>query len=215
MTRNPKLVTLVQWLMGSDYLINGVNWWFKMITPYPSVSDFLHSPPPPDFIGGMIQTGFMFHIVKATEIACGLALLTNRFVPLMLIVAFPVTVSVFLADVFLIKTLRGFIMGGGAFLMHSFLLFAYINHYRPLLRARGEAQLALGSATTVGIASGSLASRLPLYIYGTLAALAGTAMVSWVAVMIVQYIRSPAPLRFPARAPQSCAPSCDPPHPPP
>ena len=192
----PQIVIAVRLLMGTDYLINGANWWFKMITPYPSLSDFATHAPPPDFVGGLIATGFMFHIVKATEILTGLALLTNRFVPLALVMTFPVTVSVFLADVFLIATVRGFVMGGGALLMNSFLILACLSHYRPMLRMRAQPDALDGTPaahhpeTTVRFAQMRM---LALPALGVLALLAGLVMVTWVAVMMAQYAANPRP----------------------
>jgi len=185
-----RLVTAVRVLMGLDYLINGANWWFKIITPYPSLSDFVVHAPPPGIVGALIETGFMFHIVKATELLTGVALLTDRFVPLMLVVVFPVTLSVFLADVFLISTLRGYIMGGGALVMNSFMILAYLNVYAPLLQAR-SAPDALSAVGEVGIFDRVLRRFLP--VHALIAATIGLVMVTWVGVMVVQYLRHPMP----------------------
>lgn len=185
-----RLVAAVRVLMGLDYLINGANWWFKIIAPYPSLSDFVTHPPPPGIVGALIQTGFMFHIVKATELLTGVALLTDRFVPLMLVVVFPVTLSVFLADVFLISTLRGYLMGGGALIMNSFLILAYLNAYAPLLQARCAPD-ALSALPEVGVFARVL--RRFLTVHALLAATVGFVMVTWIAVMVVQYLRHPMP----------------------
>jgi hypothetical protein len=181
-------VMIVRLLMGVDYLINGTNWWFKIITPYPSLSDFATRPPPPDIVGALIATGFMFHIVKATELVTGVALLTNRFVPLMLVVVFPVTLSVFLADVFLVSRLRGYVMGGGALIMNTFLILAYLSAYAPLLSSRRPPD----SLSQVGGALGKLPQSV-LPVYALLAAAIGIVMVTWIAVMLVQYVRHPLP----------------------
>ena len=185
-----RLVTVVRVLLGVDYLVNGTNWWFKIITPYPSVSDFVTRPPPSDIVGALIATGFMFHIVKATELATGIALLTNRFVPLMLVVAFPVTLSVFLADVFLVARLRGFVMGGGAIIMNTFLIFAYLSAYAPLLSARRASD---GSSDAASPGALGPVRRAVLPVYGFLAAAIGIVMISWIAIMVTAYVRHPLP----------------------
>jgi hypothetical protein len=185
-----RLVTAARVLLGVDYLVNGTNWWFKIITPYPSVSDFATRPPPPDIVGALIATGFMFHIVKATELVTGVALLTNRFVPLMLVVAFPVTLSVFLADVFLVARLRGFVMGGGALIMNTFLIFAYLSAYAPLLSSRRAPD---GSPAGDDLRVPGPIRRSVLPVYGVLAVVIGLVMVSWIAVMVAQYVRHPLP----------------------
>jgi hypothetical protein len=185
-----RLVTAVRILLGVDYLVNGINWWFKIITPYPSVSDFATRPPPADIVGALIATGFMFHIVKATELVTGIALLTNRFVPLMLVVAFPVTLSVFLADVLLVARLRGFVMGGGAIIMNTFLIFAYLSAYGPLLSSRRAPD---GSSTGDRLSMLGPLRRLVLPLYGVLAVAIGLVMITWIAVMVTQYVRHPLP----------------------
>ena len=187
----PRLVVMVRLLLGADYLINGINWWFKLIKPYPSISDFVAHPPPPDIVGALIQTGFMFHIVKGTELVSGAALLTNRFVPLMLVVAFPVTLPIFLTDVFLGGSLRACIMGGGAFLMNVFLILAYLRLYEPLLGPRQVPDELASTPAATPLAALRRRLMLPLAL---LAALAGTTMVIWLAVMMAQYAHHPAPL---------------------
>lgn len=190
------LVAAVRLLLGTDLLVNGVNWWFKLIGPYPSLSDYAHHPPPPDFVGAMIQTGIIFHIVKATELATGLALLTNRFVPLMLVVVVPITVPVFVVDDFISHHLRAKVMGTGALVMNTFLVLAYLSHYRSVLVARStpDPLAEYGDLEPPRAGAGpdgwSLARVLrPIVpLYGGVAALFGIAMVSWVAVMMVQYI---------------------------
>ncbi|MBN8832446.1 MAG: DoxX family membrane protein [Sphingomonadales bacterium] len=82
-----RLIPLVRILLGLVYLINGTNWFFKIITPYPSISDFIHFMPPPDIVGAMIEHGILFHLAKGMEVVGGLMLLTNRFVPLALVLS--------------------------------------------------------------------------------------------------------------------------------
>jgi len=189
------LVTAVRLLLGTDLLVNGINWWIKLIGPYPSISDYRHHPPPADFVGAMIETGIIFHIVKATELLTGLALLTNRFVPLMLVVVVPITVPVFVVDDLISHHLRAKIMGTGALVMNTFLVLAYLSRYRSMLQPRNapdslarygaEPILRADSAAQGWLLARVLRPILPLY--GALAALFGIVMVSWVTVMIVQY----------------------------
>ncbi len=136
-----RLVTLVRLLMGACYVINGLNWFFKIITPYPSLSDFVHYRPPPDIVGALIENGILFNLAKATELITGLALLSNRLVPAMLVVAMTVTVPVFLVDDLTHPHLRGVLMGSGSLVMNLFLLVAYFSHYRPMLAAKGAPSL--------------------------------------------------------------------------
>lgn len=187
-----RLVTAVRLLMGADFVMNGLNWWVKLIGPYPSIADYAHKAPPPDFVGAMIQTHILFHIVKATELLTGIAMLTNSFVPLMLVAIFPVTVPVFIVDVIMIHHVRGFIMGMGAMLMNTFLMLAHLSYYQPMLTARASPDplpgLARGGAHLgPTFWQASPLRRVVMPLYGAIAAAFGVVMVTWVAVMIVQH----------------------------
>jgi hypothetical protein len=173
------LVTASRLLLGAEFSINGLNWWIKLITPYPSMSDGALLPKG-DLLGAMIDTGILFHLVKVVELAAGVALLGNWFVPLALVVVFPVTVNVFIVDVFLHHRLRGFIMGAGAMLINSFLLLSYLGHYRTMLVRRGAVDdLRAGAAPS--------ALRFTRSLLSVLAVIFGIVMVSWIAAMIVQH----------------------------
>jgi hypothetical protein len=130
-----KLANISRLLLGFTFVINGVNWWWKIL-PYPSVLD----PPlasTPHFVQAMIDTGFLFDAIKAVEVITGVMFLANRFVPLALVVAFPVTVAIWAVDVGLLGTnLRAEVMGWSVLLLNVFLLFAYLENYRGLLAGR-------------------------------------------------------------------------------
>ncbi len=129
-----KLAVLTRYLLGFDFLVNGVNWWWKIL-PYPA----LHDPPgqhTPQFVQAMIETGFLFEAIKGVEVITGLALLANRFVPLALVIAFPVTVAAWAVDVGLLtKNFRAQVMGWSLLTMNAFLMVAYLDSYRALLHA--------------------------------------------------------------------------------
>jgi hypothetical protein len=179
-----RLVNCVRLLMGADLLVNGLNWWVKLVGPYPSLSDFVGKPPPPDFVGAMIATGFLFHIVKGLELLAGVALLLNRFVPLALVAVFAVSVNVCLVDLFLAHRFRAYVMGTGELLMNVALILAYLEHYRPLLAARAEPTAADAAAPESPFVAVLLALRP--WLLG-LAAILGFVMIIWVAVLIVQH----------------------------
>jgi len=191
-----KLITYVRVLLGLVYLINGTNWFFKIITPYPSISDFVDYLPPPDIVGALIENGVMFHLAKGIEVVTGIMLLANRAVPLALVVAMTVTVPVFIVDVFKPEwRLRAFLMGSGSFTMNATLLAAWYHHYRPMMVWRsapaarpGSAPVEEGDALSDGL--GRLANLL-LPILAPLSALLGTTMVIWLFVMMGQYVADP------------------------
>lgn len=130
-----RLAILTRYLFGFDFLINGINWWWKIL-PYPSRLD----PPnvhTPHFVQAMIDTGFLFDGIKVVEVVAGLALLGNFYVPLALVVAFPVTVAAWAVDIGLLGTsLRAEVLGWSVLLMNVFLMLAYVDSYAPLFKAR-------------------------------------------------------------------------------
>lgn len=191
-----KLTTVVRLLLGAAYLINGTNWFFKIISPYPSMSDFVDYLPPPDIVGALIENGILFHMAKAIEVVAGIALLSNRLVPLALVVSMAVTVPVFITDVFKPEfRLRAFLMGSGSLVMNVYLLLAYFDHYRPMLavKAHPTDDPATPRPETGGVLAhwvGTIGRPL-MRLLAPLAAVMGLAMLIWLTVLIAQYAASP------------------------
>jgi len=131
---NPKFVTALRILFGLHFLVNGANFFFHFFdVPAPQ------NPLATEFMKAMVETGVIFTAVKTVEVVTGVALLANRFVPLALVVALPVSVNVFFVDVFLIGTwFGGWVLGAGTLLLNVVLLFAYLKYYRPMLCAKAE-----------------------------------------------------------------------------
>jgi hypothetical protein len=77
-----------RYLLGLVYLVFGLNYFFG----------FIPMPPPPEHMQALM-TGLMASkillLAKVVEILFGLALVSNRFVPLMALIAAPVTVIIF------------------------------------------------------------------------------------------------------------------------
>lgn len=127
------LVHSVRILFGVNFLLNGLNWWWKIL-PYPTIGD---PPGGPAFVQSMIDTGFLFDGIKAVEVVTGVAVLANRFVPLALAIAFPVTVAAWAVDIGLLgHSLRAQVMGWAVLVMNGFLMLAYLDAYRPMLLSR-------------------------------------------------------------------------------
>lgn len=79
----------VRYLLGIIFLINGVNM-FAQFMPLPN-------PEQPDlaqrFLNILREGGYFYPILGGVKILTALALFSNRFLPLMLIVMFPVTLN--------------------------------------------------------------------------------------------------------------------------
>ncbi|UJR85264.1 DoxX family protein [Sandaracinus amylolyticus] len=75
-------------LLGLLFFVFGLNGFLQFI-PQP--------PPPPEagaFLGGLAAAGYMFPLIKGTEVVAGALLLTNRFVPLALVLLAPIVVNI-------------------------------------------------------------------------------------------------------------------------
>ena len=82
------LVYAVQFFFGGWFLAHGLNHWLEFF-PRPSGS----SPISHELIGALNHSG-LFKVVKIIEIITGVLLLANRFVPLAVVAAFPVALSI-------------------------------------------------------------------------------------------------------------------------
>ena len=181
-----RLTQAARLLLAFEYILNGLNWWWKVL-PYPSVSDPPLSQTPP-FVQAMIDTGFMFAGTKAVEVATGLLLLTNLWVPLALVVAFPVTVGIWSVDFFLIsKSLRAQLLGWSVLTLNAYLLFAYIPYFLPMLVARATPWAAgVDRASAQSAAGGPLRRRQALMVLGIVAVVLGGITSAWLVVMVAR-----------------------------
>jgi len=181
-----RLTQMARLLLAFEYILNGLNWWWKVL-PFPSVSDPPLSQTPP-FVQAMIDTGFMFSGTKAVEVVTGLLLLANRWVPLALVVAFPVTVGIWSVDFFLISTsLRAQVLGWSVLMLNTYLLFAYISYFLPMLVARATPWTAeIDDASAQSGAGGPLRRNQALMVLGFVAVVLGGVTCGWLVVMVAQ-----------------------------
>ena len=96
MTRTQyKVKTAARLLLGAVFTVFGLNGFLH----------FLPAPPPSGlaavFVGGLAASGYMFPLIKGTEVVVGLLLLSNRFVPLALTILAPVVVNILAFHLFL------------------------------------------------------------------------------------------------------------------
>jgi len=75
-------------LLGLIFVVFGLNGFLGFI-PLPP-----HEGAAAEFMGGLAAAGYFFPLLKGTEIAVGLALLSNRFTALALVVLAPITINI-------------------------------------------------------------------------------------------------------------------------
>lgn len=119
--------TVARALLGLVFFVFGLNGFFG----------FLPQPPPPEsaaaFLGGLAASGYMFPLIKGTEVAAGALLLVNRYVPLALTVLAPVIVNIVAFHTLLAPMTPIALL---VLALEVYLAFVYRSAFRPVLQAR-------------------------------------------------------------------------------
>jgi putative oxidoreductase len=134
------LVTLVRIGLGVYLIANGLNFFFH----------FLEFPPVKNEIANLLMAGFvksgMFEFVKVAEVLCGLSLIFNIFVPLSLVITFPIVVIIAYIDVFILRwELGGIINGGIFFVVYSAILLLHLPYYKGMFVLKADIMRGLRS----------------------------------------------------------------------
>ena len=88
------------------------------------------------FIGAMMDTGYLFQLLKITEIACGAALLSGFFVPLALVVITPVVVNIAAYHIFLDPSGQGLGVVAVMVALYGFLTYKHWGVYQTVLQVK-------------------------------------------------------------------------------
>jgi hypothetical protein len=124
---------IARWLLGLPLVIFGLNGFLNFI-PQPD------KPMPAGamaFATALFQTGYMMQLIGITQLVVGVMLVTNRFVPLALVLFMPFMVNSVAFHVVLERSGLGMAL---VFLaLELYLAWVYRAAYRPLLTARWSA----------------------------------------------------------------------------
>ncbi len=128
-----RYVTVVaRLLMALIFLPAGAMYFLNMM-PEPN-------PPPPkpmmDFAMALMNTGYLFGLIKGVELVTGVLFLLNRFVPLALVLIAPVAVNITLVNVKLGPTLAGIVTSAAIVVLWFYLALVHRAAFRPLLTAK-------------------------------------------------------------------------------
>jgi uncharacterized membrane protein YphA (DoxX/SURF4 family) len=122
--------TVARILFGLMFFVFGLNGFLNFIPP--------PSTPMPEravaFGMALMQTGYMFPLIKGTEVLAGLLLLSNRFVPLALLLLAPVVVNIVAFHAFLAPD--GIVIAGVHAALVAYVAWAHRRSFAPLLAAR-------------------------------------------------------------------------------
>jgi hypothetical protein len=118
-------------LLGLTFFVFGLDGFLHFI-PQPDPSTMPHGAVA--FAGALVSTGYMFQLIKGTEVLVGALLLANRFVPLALVLLAPVVVNIVLFNLFLSPATSAIAIVVAA--LQIFLAWTHRRAYRPMLAAR-------------------------------------------------------------------------------
>ena len=96
-----KAALVSRYLLGVIYVFFGINYFAGFVTPPPPTAEG------GAFLGALAATGYMFPFIKVTEIVAGLALLSNKFSALAMVVIAPVSLNIFLYHAILDPSAQG------------------------------------------------------------------------------------------------------------
>jgi len=100
-------------------------------------------PPPPDqmpndiarkFNEGIWATPYFIKLLKITELLCGIAFVSGRFVPLATVVIAPIIINIFMYHAFVDTS--GLPVGIFLVVANVFVAYYYRDHYKGLLTAK-------------------------------------------------------------------------------
>jgi hypothetical protein len=86
------------------------------------------------FVDSLIKTG-LYEVVKFTEGVVGLCLVLNLFVPLVLVIEFPISVVIFFLNFLVVAEGYQVFTGLQEVFLNGLLLIFYGGYYRPMLKA--------------------------------------------------------------------------------
>lgn len=134
------LVTLVRIGLGVYLIANGLNFFFH----------FLAFPPVQNEVANLLMAGFvksgMFEFVKVAEVLCGISLIFNIYVPLSLVITFPIVVIIGYIDIFILGwELGGIVNGGIFFTVYSAMLLLHLPYYKSMFVFKADAMRGIQS----------------------------------------------------------------------
>jgi len=123
-------VNIVRVFLGLLFLASSVTYFLDLVPAPEMEGDIL------TFNEGLMASRYLFPLVKTVELVVAIAFLSGRFVPLAVVLLFPVTVNIFLVHLFLDP--GGLPLAIVVLTSHLFLAFACWAHFQKLLAPRIE-----------------------------------------------------------------------------
>ena len=126
---NKKVYHVLRIILGLIITASGAGVLFELM-PMPAFS----SNSANEFMKSLEATGYFMPFLSIVKIACGLALVSNRFVNLALVIFMPVSINMMMFHIFLdITSIMGALMIFG---INVYLLIYYFKDYRAILKIK-------------------------------------------------------------------------------
>jgi len=120
-------ILVAQYLLGIIFLFNGLNFFFQfapLLTP--DKSELAQR-----FLMVLDDAGYFYPIITGVTVLTALSLLTNRFLPLFLIIKFPLTINGILFHIRMDPVMTPVAVAVG--LLHFYLIYVNREKYFPML----------------------------------------------------------------------------------
>jgi hypothetical protein len=135
--------------LGGAFLLFGLNGFLQFLPP-PA------EPPPPGamaFAGALLQTGYMFPLIKGTEVLASLLLLSGRYVPLALTLLAPIVVNIVAFHVFLAPSAGSLLIALTLLALGIYLAWTERAIFRPFFQSHPAPDSVRGGAVEVHAAT--------------------------------------------------------------
>lgn len=121
-----KIISLLvsRGLLGGVYIFFGLNWFlnFFELPPHQAAAEV--------FLSGLASSKYFFPMLKFMEIFFGVFLITGFFTPLVLVMLMPITLNIFVYNIFLNPD--NMPLAASMTLLHIYLLFLFRKSYKGL-----------------------------------------------------------------------------------
>ncbi len=123
-----KALLAIRILYGLLFVVFGLNGFLQ----------FIPVPPMPEkaaaFMGGLMQSGYFFPLLKATEIICGALVLAGFFAPLALVIMAPIVLNILCFHIFV--TGDGVGVAAAIVIFQIVLMYSHRSKYTHILQAK-------------------------------------------------------------------------------
>lgn len=125
---NSKLIKVLQIVLGLAMLVFGANKFFNFLPAPEGMPEGANN-----FMAAMMESGFLMKLVALVEVITGILFLTNKWVPLALVLIAPVLVNIVLFHLFL--AMAGILPGIVLTIIAIILFYHHWNAFKPLFKS--------------------------------------------------------------------------------